>query len=52
MCGLDRNFTTCWIIGQTFTVGQTTLKDASNKVVKHVKACTDNQHAFIPLSVS
>lgn len=33
---------------ETFTVGQTALKTASNKVVKHEKACYDNQHAFIP----
>jgi hypothetical protein len=30
-----------------FTVGQTTLKAASNKVVKHESACSNNQHAFI-----
>lgn len=30
-----------------FTVGQTALKAASSKVVKHEKACSDNQHAFI-----
>jgi len=29
------------------TVGQTALKAASSKVVKHEKACSDNQHAFI-----
>jgi hypothetical protein len=31
-----------------FTVGQTTLKDAPRKVVKHEKTCSDNQHVFIP----
>jgi hypothetical protein len=33
-----------------FTVGQTTLKAASNKVVKHESACSNNQHAFIPFA--
>ena len=32
---------------RTFTVGQAALKAASCKVVKHEKACSDNQHAFI-----
>jgi hypothetical protein len=32
---------------ETFSVGQTTLKGASSKVVKNEKACSDNQHAFI-----
>ena len=31
-----------------FTVGQAALKAASSKVAKHEKACSDNQHAFIP----
>jgi len=30
-----------------FTVGQAALKAALSKVVKHEKACSDNQHAFI-----
>ena len=30
-----------------FIAGQAALKAASNKVVKHEKACSDNQHAFI-----
>ena len=34
----------------TFTVGQAALKAASGKVAKHEKACTDNQHAFIPFA--
>ena len=29
-----------------FTVGQATLKVVSSTVVKHEKACPDNQHAF------
>ncbi|KAL6500200.1 hypothetical protein OROHE_025566 [Orobanche hederae] len=29
-----------------FTVGQAALKAASNKVVKHEKACSENQHVF------
>jgi hypothetical protein len=33
-----------------FTVGQAALKDASSKVAKHEKACSDNQHAFIPFA--
>ena len=33
-----------------FTVGQTVLKVASNKVAKHEKPCSDNQHAFIPFA--
>jgi hypothetical protein len=30
-----------------FTVGQTAIKVASSKVVKHERACSENQHAFI-----
>ncbi|MFS7976906.1 putative exostosin [Helianthus anomalus] len=30
-----------------FTVGQAALKAASGKVIKHEKACLDNQHVFI-----
>ena len=33
-----------------FTVGHATLKAASSKVAKHEKACSDNQHAFIPFA--
>jgi len=33
-----------------FTVGQADLKAASSKVAKHEKACSDNQHAFIPFA--
>jgi len=33
-----------------FTVGHAALKDASSKVAKHEKACSDNQHAFIPFA--
>jgi hypothetical protein len=32
-----------------FIAGQTALKAASNKVAKHEKAYSDNQHVFIPL---
>jgi len=35
---------------EAFTVGQEALKVASRKVVKHEKACSDNQHVFIPFS--
>ncbi|MCI29381.1 auxilin-like protein, partial [Trifolium medium] len=31
-----------------FTVGQAALKSASSKVAKHERACSNNQHAFIP----
>ena len=31
-------------------MGQATLKAASGKVAKHEKACTDNQHTFIPFA--
>lgn len=31
-----------------FIRGQTTLKVASGKVVKHKNMCSDNQHTFIP----
>ena len=33
-----------------FIVGQAALKAASNKVAKHERACSDNQHAFIPFA--
>jgi hypothetical protein len=33
-----------------FTVGQTALKAASSKVVKHERACSNNQHVFIPFA--
>jgi hypothetical protein len=33
-----------------FTVGRTTLKAASSKMVKHEKACSDNQNIFIPFA--
>ncbi|MFS7889274.1 putative reverse transcriptase domain, exostosin [Helianthus anomalus] len=33
-----------------FTVGQAALKAASGKVIKHEKACLDNQHMFIPFA--
>jgi hypothetical protein len=32
---------------EDFTVGQTALKAASSKMVKHEKMCSDNQHVFI-----
>jgi len=31
---------------ETFTMGQTTLKFASNKLTKHEKVCYDIQHVF------
>ena len=34
----------------TFMVGQAALKVASSKMVKHEKACSDNQHVFIPFA--
>ncbi|MFS7942327.1 hypothetical protein Hanom_Chr06g00487141 [Helianthus anomalus] len=33
-----------------FVAGQAVLTAESKKVEKHVKACEDNQHAFVPLS--
>jgi len=33
---------------RAFTVGRAALKAASSKVTKQEKACSDNQHAFIP----
>jgi hypothetical protein len=35
---------------RTFIAGHAALKAASCKVVKHEKACSDNQHAFIPFA--
>ncbi|MCI13360.1 auxilin-like protein, partial [Trifolium medium] len=35
---------------EDFTVGQTALKAASSKVAKHERACSGNQHAFIPFA--
>jgi len=35
---------------RAFTVGQTCLKAASSKEAKHEKACSDNQHIFIPFA--
>ncbi|GAU30880.1 hypothetical protein TSUD_15660 [Trifolium subterraneum] len=33
-----------------FTVGQAALKATSSKMSKHEKACSDNQHVFIPFA--
>ncbi|KAK2439585.1 hypothetical protein QL285_024234 [Trifolium repens] len=33
-----------------FIVGREALKAASSKMVKHEKACSDNQHVFIPFA--
>jgi hypothetical protein len=33
-----------------FTAGHAALKATSNKVAKHEKACSDNQHVFIPFA--
>ena len=33
---------------RTFTVGRVALKPGSNRMAKHEKACSDNQHVFIP----
>ncbi|KAK2385189.1 hypothetical protein QL285_072455 [Trifolium repens] len=33
-----------------FTVGQAALKAASSKVAKHKRACSENQHVFIPFA--
>ncbi|GJZ39757.1 hypothetical protein Tco_0586320 [Tanacetum coccineum] len=37
-------------LSRGFTPGQTALKVASCKVTKHEKACTENQHMFIPFA--
>jgi hypothetical protein len=33
-----------------FIVGRAALKAASSKMTKHEKACSDNQHVFIPFA--
>ena len=33
-----------------FTVGHAVVKAASSKVAKHEKACSNNQHAFLPFA--
>jgi hypothetical protein len=35
---------------EDFTAGNAALKAASSKVAKHEKACSDNQHVFIPFA--
>ncbi|KAL4566873.1 hypothetical protein LXL04_030999 [Taraxacum kok-saghyz] len=35
---------------EDFTIGQAALKAASCKVMKHEKACIENQHVFIPFA--
>jgi hypothetical protein len=35
---------------EDFTVGQAAIKAASSKVVKHERACFENQHVFIPFT--
>jgi hypothetical protein len=35
---------------EDFIAGLATLKAASNKMVKHEKVCSNNQHAFIPFA--
>jgi len=43
MCGFDLGFTTFKIENRGFIV--------SNKVVRHEKVCSNNQHVFIPFVV-
>ncbi|KAK2355210.1 hypothetical protein QL285_092639 [Trifolium repens] len=38
------------LTNEDFTTGQAILKVASSIVVKHERACSDNQHAFIPFA--
>jgi hypothetical protein len=38
------------LITRDFTVRQAALKAASSKVAKHERACSNNQHAFIPFA--
>ncbi|KAK2414652.1 hypothetical protein QL285_037222 [Trifolium repens] len=35
---------------EDFIVGRVVLNAASSKMVKHEKACSDNQHIFIPFA--
>jgi hypothetical protein len=35
------------LMADAFTIGQAAFKAGSNKVAKHEKSCSDNQHAFI-----
>jgi hypothetical protein len=49
MCWLDWSFSTCGI--DDFTVGQTTLKIASIKMVKNEKICSYNQHFLYTICV-
>jgi hypothetical protein len=44
------SFFTCGIEDGDFIAGQAALKATSNKVVKHEKVCSDNQHVFIPFA--
>jgi hypothetical protein len=48
LCKLDWSFPTCGTRGWRFYCGTAALKAASNKIAKHEKACSDNQHVFIP----
>jgi len=47
MIELYWGFFTCRIRGRSFYGRRDNLKDVSNKVVKHEKTCSDNQHTFI-----
>jgi hypothetical protein len=38
------------LMTKNFTVGRTALNVVSNKVAKHEKARSDNQHDFIPFA--
>jgi hypothetical protein len=52
MCGFDWNFSFVGLTTENFTVGQAAFKAASSKVVKHERACSDNQHVFIALHLT
>jgi len=50
MCGLDWVSSLVRLGNETFTIEHTALKVASSNMVKHEKACYDNQHTFIPFA--
>ncbi|KAL4564267.1 hypothetical protein LXL04_028325 [Taraxacum kok-saghyz] len=48
MCTSSKGQSPIGLRNEGFTMGQTVLKAASCKVMKHEKACIENQHVFIP----
>jgi hypothetical protein len=39
------------LTAEDFTIGQTILKVASSRAVKHKRVCSDNQYTFIPVDI-